>query len=108
MTNEEITNGFINLYNFLGAAIEKNNGIKPEKKFEIDKPGVYEDDAGRIIMFSTIEQFRKGHLVGFMTNDEGLVFQSFYMCNGSHNVVGEPSIKKFISSTWNFEKGEPV
>lgn len=106
MTNEEITNGFINLYNFLGAAIEKNNGIKPEKKFEIDKPGVYETRDGRKAFIfdkrkSSEVEYWRGYFNGDMEN---------WSLNGHYGgrLSDDYNLVKFISSTWNFEKGEPV
>lgn len=73
-----------------------------KKKFEIDKPGVYENEFGdKIVFFGKPD--KDGEILGLFIK-KGI--SHYYKKDGSIEHSGK--IVKFISPTWNFEKGEPV
>jgi hypothetical protein len=79
-----------------------------KKPFEINKPGIYEDDKKERVIFHKVTPFYEDLLVGFKFHNSGMIIQSFYRKDGKCNIPNFPTIVKFISPTWNFEKGEPV
>lgn len=75
-------------------------------EFMIDKPGVYEDEQGNKFIFPSGFVNVCGNMHASCTNGKHV---EFYKKNGEHGYSkSKPKIVKFISSTWNFEKGEPI
>jgi hypothetical protein len=84
-----------------GSAIVRYLG---KKKFTIDKPGVYVTKNGRPVSFLISEKILSGR---FLDNNHTGVWLIDGYCT-SHPESGNNHIVKFLSSTWNFEKGEPA
>lgn len=76
-----------------------------KKPFEIDKPGVYEDSIGKKVFFPNLIKSHENTIRGFYID---ISEWNYFYINGDCRLSQWQGITKFISPTWNFEKGAPV
>lgn len=87
--------------------IDEHNLVRylGKNKFEIDKPGVYENGKGEKIILSE-KDINCNPINGLKISDHTI--RLYYRDGTCYSTNDNSPIVKFISPNWNFEKGEPV